>query len=40
SGETLSHISSRYKVGVKAIMEFNELPSSKIIIGDILDIPK
>ncbi|MDA7751143.1 transglycosylase SLT domain-containing protein [Methylophilaceae bacterium] len=40
SGETLSHISSRYKVGVKAIMEFNELPSSKIIVGDILDIPK
>ena len=40
SGETLSHISSRYKVGVKAIMDFNELPSSKIIIGDILDIPK
>lgn len=40
SGETLSHISSRYKVDVKAIMEFNELPSSKIIIGDILDIPK
>ena len=40
SGETLSHISSRYKVSVRAIMEFNELPSSKIIIGDILDIPK
>ena len=40
SGETLSHISDRYNISVKDIKEFNELRSDKIIIGDILDIPK
>ena len=39
-GETLSHISIRYNVSVKDIKEFNELRTSRIIIGDVLDIPK
>ncbi len=40
SGETLSHISDKYNISVRDIKEFNELRSDKIIIGDILDIPK
>ena len=40
SGETLSHISDSYNISVKDIKEFNELRSDRIIIGDILDIPK
>ncbi len=40
AGETLSHISDRYNISVKDIKEFNELRSDRIIIGDILDIPK
>lgn len=39
-GETLGHISLIYDVSVKDIKDFNELSSSKIIIGDILDIPQ
>lgn len=40
AGETLSYISDRYNISVKDIKEFNELRSDRIIIGDILDIPK
>ena len=40
SGETLSHISDKYNISVRDIKEFNELRSDRIIIGDILDIPK
>ena len=39
-GQTLSHISDKYNISVKDIKEFNELRSDRIIIGDILDIPK
>jgi membrane-bound lytic murein transglycosylase D len=39
-GETLSEIASQYGVTVKEIMEFNELRSSRIRAGDIIDIPK
>lgn len=39
-GETLSGIASQYEVTVKDIMEFNELRSTRIRAGDILDIPK
>ena len=39
-GETLGHLAIRYNVSVKDIKEFNELRSSRIIIGDILDIPQ
>ncbi len=39
-GETLSEIAGLYVVTVKDIMEFNELRSTRIRAGDILDIPK
>jgi membrane-bound lytic murein transglycosylase D len=39
-GETLSEIAGLYGVTVKDIMEFNELRSTRIRAGDILDIPK
>lgn len=39
-GETLSEIAGLYGVTVKEIIEFNELRSTRIRAGDILDIPK
>tara|TARA_B110000967_G_C18795425_1_gene515489 strand:- start:337 stop:1263 length:927 start_codon:yes stop_codon:yes gene_type:complete len=39
-GETLSHIADEYQMSVRDLMEFNELKSTKIIIGSTLDIPK
>lgn len=40
SGDTLGHLSRKYKISIRDLMEFNELKSHKIILGAILDIPK
>ena len=39
-GDTLGGIARKYKIPIKDIMEFNELKSTKIIVGKYIDIPQ
>ena len=40
SGDTLGALARRYKISIKDLMEFNELKSTKIIVGRYIDIPQ
>jgi membrane-bound lytic murein transglycosylase D len=40
SGDTLGTIARKYRISLKDLMEFNELKSSKIIVGKYIDIPQ
>ena len=39
-GDTLGGIARKYKISIKDIIEFNELKSTKIIVGKYIDIPQ
>src|SRR5210317_2609399 len=39
-GDTLGGIAKKYKISIKDLMEFNELKSTKIIVGKYIDIPQ
>jgi membrane-bound lytic murein transglycosylase D len=39
-GDTLGGIARKYKISIKDLMEFNELKSTKIIVGKYIDIPQ